>query len=84
MNEILLKYRDFITMIARDLLRPQLGNDKVVEILTAFNQIDTTVEMLTECSTCQHIYTTPFKIILAYCEDKNWFTTTETITKAKK
>jgi uncharacterized membrane-anchored protein len=73
MKEVLLKHKDFITMVAKDLINPAKGNDNIVEILSSYNEIDTTVEMLTECSTCQNIYTTPFKIILAYCESNSWF-----------
>jgi len=80
-EQILVKHKDFIKMVATDNINPSRGNDYVMEILAAFNEIDTTVESVAECATCQHIYTTPFKIILAYCESKNWF---EVQSKAKK
>lgn len=76
-NEItLVNKKDFITMVARDLISPNPSNDNVKEILAAFHEIDTTVEVLAGCSTCQNIYKDSFKIILAYCNGANWFETT--------
>ena len=73
----LLKHKDFIWAVARDLINPSKGNDKVDEVLKAYHEIDNTVEILAECSTCTNIYKDSFKIILAYCESVNWFNTSE-------
>lgn len=73
----LLKHKDFIWAVSRDLINPAKGNDKVDEVLKAYHEIDNTVEILAECSTCTNIYKDSFKIILAYCESVNWFNTPE-------
>lgn len=70
---ILLKHKDFIWATIKDLIIPSKGNDKVNEILASYHEIDKTVKVLSECSTCTNIYKDSFKIIWAYCEDKNWF-----------
>ena len=66
MNEILLKHKDFIYAVAHDLISPNKSNDIVKEVLAAYNSIDATAEVLSECATCQNIYKDTFKIILAY------------------
>jgi hypothetical protein len=66
MNEILLKHKDFIYAVAMDLISPNKSNDIVKEILEAYNSIDATAEVLSECATCTNIYKDTFKIILAY------------------
>lgn len=68
MNAILLKHRDFIWGVSRDLIRPDGSNDKVKEILKAYHEIDPTSEVLVGCSTCVNIYKDAFKLILAYIE----------------
>ena len=70
---ILVKHKDFIWATTRNLIIPSKGNDKANEILAAYNEIDPTVQVLSECSTCTNIYRDSFKIILAYCESKEWF-----------
>ena len=79
MNEILLKHKDFIYAVAMDLISPNKSNDNVKEILEAYNSIDATAEILSECATCQNIYKDTFKVILAYMNQ-----TTETKPKSKK
>lgn len=66
MNEILLKHKDFIYAVAMDLISPNKSNDIVKEVLEAYNSIDATAEVLSECATCTNIYKDTFKIILAY------------------
>lgn len=66
MNETLIKHKDFIYAVAMDLISPNKSNDIVKEVLEAFNSIDATAEVLSECATCQNIYKDTFKIILAY------------------
>lgn len=66
MNETLLKHKDFIYAVAMDLISPNKSNDNVKEILEAYNSIDSTAEVLSECATCQNIYKDTFKVILAY------------------
>ena len=66
MKDILLKHKDFIYAVAKDLIRPDSSNDIVKEVLAAYHTIDETAEVLVECSTCQNIYKDAFKIILAY------------------
>lgn len=66
MNEILLKHKDFIYAVAHDLISPNKSNDIVKEVLEAYNSIDSTAEVLSECATCTNIYKDTFKIILAY------------------
>jgi trimethylamine:corrinoid methyltransferase-like protein len=71
--ETLLKHKDFIEMVARDLIRPDQSNDNVKEILVAYSKIDNTAEILVGCSTCDNKFKDTFKIILAYMnkpEDK--------------
>ena len=68
MKAILLKHYDFIWAVSRDLIRPDSSNIKVKEILKAYHEIDTTVDVLVECSTCVNIYKDAFKLILAYVE----------------
>jgi glycyl-tRNA synthetase (class II) len=68
MNKILLKHYDFIWAVSKDLIRPNSSNIKVKEILKAYHEIDTTVDVLVECSTCVNIYKDAFKLILAYVE----------------
>ena len=71
--ETLLKHKDFIEMVARDLIRPDNSNDNVKEILSAYSKIDSTAEILVGCSTCDNKFKDTFKIILAYInkpEDK--------------
>ena len=79
MNEILLKHKDFIYAVAHDLISPNKSNDNVKEILEAYNSIDSTAEVLSECATCQNIYKDTFKVILAYMNQ-----TTESKPKSKK
>ena len=79
MNEILLKHKDFIYAVAMDLISPNKSNDNVKEILEAYNSIDATAEVLSECATCQNIYKDTFKVILAYMNQ-----TTESKPKSKK
>ena len=66
MNEILLKHKDFIYAVAHDLISPNKSNDIVNEVLAAYNSIDATAEVLSECATCQNIYKDTFKVILSY------------------
>ena len=66
MNEILIKHKDFIYAVAHDLISPNKSNDIVKEVLAAYNSIDATAEVLSECATCQNIYKDTFKVILAY------------------
>lgn len=66
MNETLIKHKDFIYAVAFDLISPNKSNDIVKEVLEAYNSIDATAEVLSECATCQNIYKDTFKIILAY------------------
>ena len=68
MNKILLKHYDFIWAVSKDLIRPDSSNIKVKEILKAYHEIDTTVDVLVECSTCVNIYKDAFKLILAYID----------------
>jgi len=79
MNEILLKHKDFIYAVAHDLISPNKSNDIVKEVLEAYNSIDATAEVLSECSTCQNIYKDTFKVILAYLNKNE-----EVKTKSKK
>lgn len=79
MNEILIKHKDFIYAVAHDLISPNKSNDIVKEILEAYNSIDSTAEVLSECATCQNIYKDTFKIILAYMNQSQ-----EVKTKSKK
>lgn len=90
-EKTLLENKDFITGVARYGVAPQRDNTIVKSILTAYSTIDDTVEVMAGCATCNKPFEAPFKIILAYCEDKNWFdlsTSKETIgtkqPKAKK
>lgn len=66
MNETLIKHKDFIYAVAMDLISPNKSNDIVKEVLEAYNSIDATAEVLSECATCTNIYKDTFKIILAY------------------
>lgn len=66
MNETLIKHKDFIYAVAHDLISPNKSNDIVKEVLEAYNSIDATAEVLSECATCTNIYKDTFKIILAY------------------
>jgi glycyl-tRNA synthetase (class II) len=68
MNTILLKHYDFIWAVSKDLIRPDSSNVNVKEILKAYHEIDTTVDVLVECSTCVNIYKDAFKLILAYID----------------
>jgi glycyl-tRNA synthetase (class II) len=68
MKAILLKHYDFIWAVSKDLIRPDSSNVNVKEILKAYHEIDTTVDVLVECSTCVNIYKDAFKLILAYIE----------------
>jgi glycyl-tRNA synthetase (class II) len=68
MNTTLLKHYDFIWAVSKDLIRPDSSNIKVKEILKAYHEIDTTVDVLVECSTCVNIYKDAFKLILAYID----------------
>lgn len=70
---ILVKHKDFIFAVSRDLIAPNPSNDKVNEVLTSYREIDETAEILAECSTCTNIYKDSFKLIYAYCENVNWF-----------
>ena len=70
---ILVKHKDFITGVALLGLNPQRGNDIVTEVLIAYDNVDTTVINQHECATCAEIYKDSFKLILAYCNSKNWF-----------
>ena len=79
MNETLIKNKDFIYAVAMDLISPNKSNDIVKEVLEAFNSIDETAEVLSECATCTNIYKDTFKIILAYINQ-----TQEVKTKTKK
>jgi hypothetical protein len=79
----LLKHKDFIWATTKDLIIPSKGNDVATEILAAYNEIDNTVEVLYECSTCTNIYRDSFKIIWAYCESVNWFKVVELKPKPK-
>lgn len=79
MNEILLKHKDFIYAVAYDLISPNKSNDIVKEVLAAYNSIDATADVLSECATCQNIYKDTFKVILAYMNQ-----TTESKPKSKK
>ena len=69
----LIKNKDFIIGVALLGNSPQNDNIYLKEVFESYNSIDSTVEVLAECSTCQKPYEKPFKIILAYCESKNWF-----------
>jgi hypothetical protein len=68
MKATLLKHYDFIWAVSRDLIRPDSSNIKVKEILKAYHEIDTTVDVLVECSTCVNVYKDAFKLILAYID----------------
>jgi len=68
MKAILLKHYDFIWAVSKDLIRPDSSNIKVKEILKAYHEIDKTVDVLVECSTCVNIYKDAFKLILAYID----------------
>jgi trimethylamine:corrinoid methyltransferase-like protein len=71
--ETLLKHKDFIEMVARDLIRPDESQQAVKEVLAAYSKIDKTAEVLVGCSTCENKFKDTFKIILAYLnkpEDK--------------
>lgn len=73
MSYILQKNKDFITAVALHGISPQKDNIHLLEIFKAYQEIDSTVEVIAECSTCQRPYENAFKIILAYCESQNWF-----------
>ena len=66
MKETLIKHKEFIYAVAMDLISPNKSNDIVKEVLEAYNSIDATAEVLSECATCTNIYKDTFKIILAY------------------
>lgn len=66
MNEVLLKNKGFIEMVARDLIRPDSSQQLVKDVLEAYSEIDNTAEVLVGCSTCENRYKDTFKIILAY------------------
>jgi glycyl-tRNA synthetase (class II) len=68
MKATLLKHYDFIWAVSRDLIRPDSSNIKVKEILKAYHEIDTTVDVLVECSTCVNVYKDAFKLILDYID----------------
>ena len=72
-EQTLIKHKDFITVVAKGLVSPNKDHDYVKEILAAYKDIDNTADILAECATCEFIYRNTFKLILAYCEDKNWF-----------
>jgi trimethylamine:corrinoid methyltransferase-like protein len=69
--EILLKHKDFIEMVARDLIRPDESQQVVKEVLAAYSKIDNTAEVLVGCSTCDNKFKDTFKIILAYINKDN-------------
>lgn len=69
--EILNSKLDFIKGVALYSTNPQKGNDNVMAVLNAYNTIDPTVQVLSECATCNEIYKDSFKIILAYLENEN-------------
>lgn len=83
----LIKNKEFIIGVALYGNSPQKDNIHLKEVFEAYNSIDNTVETLAECSTCNEPYKNAFKIILAYCESKNWFqndTSNNTINKTKR
>jgi hypothetical protein len=59
-------HKGFIEQVAKGNISPQKGNDVVMLLLEEYHKIDTTVEVLSECATCNNIYQDSFKIILAY------------------
>lgn len=69
MKATLLKHYDFIWAVSKDLIRPDSSNIYVQEILKAYHEIDTTVDVLVECSTCVNVYKDAFKLILAYIDE---------------
>ena len=73
MSYILKKNKDFIIGVALYGNSPQKDNTHLLEVFAEYNTIDPTVEVLAECATCLKPYENAFKIILAYCESKNWF-----------
>ncbi len=81
------KNKEFIIGVALYGNSPQKDNIHLQEVFEAYNSIDSTVEVLAECATCNQPYKNSFKIILAYCESQNWFendTTSTSKTTANK
>lgn len=76
-DEILIKHKGFIEMVAKDLIRPDSSQDVVKEILEAYNSIDSTLDVLVACSTCENIYKDAFKLILAYMNKETYMLPTE-------
>jgi hypothetical protein len=72
-ESILLKHRDFIWAVSKDLINPNPSNNHLLEVLHAFRQIDDTIDVMAGCSTCTNIYKDTCKLIHAYCQDQNWF-----------
>lgn len=71
--DILIQNKDFITAVAKLGLSPQRDNTTVKAILDAYKSIDDTLEALHGCATCTRPFESSFKVILAYCENANWF-----------
>jgi len=64
--ETLLKYKGFIELVARDIIRSDESQQVVKDVLEAYSKIDSTAEVLVGCSTCENKFKDTFKIILAY------------------
>lgn len=73
--DILIQNKDFITGVALLGLSPQRDNTTVKAILEAYKESakDDTLEAQHGCATCARPFENSFKVILAYCESKDWF-----------
>lgn len=82
---ILIKNKEFIEGVALHGNSPQADNSTALSIITAYNDIDSTVEVLHGCASCNNIFLNSFKIILAYCQSVNWFQPSESkVNETKK